>query len=190
VITFEDARRIVADLLASTWTPERGTLYVAPDGWEDDVSWRVEAGAREALVEDDPAFRITPGLTYLVDKATGIVEPVPALGNFDRLAAMRRVASPGPWRAWGDGWSLSWSPPDVIEGTPREVAHVLRVLAEGDFVRVTTTGPAIPARVEDPAAVLVALAGLHPDPPRMSGDVPDLVALWRSPDCDDPDVVF
>lgn len=93
MVTFAEAQEIVRGELQSYWTPGCGTLYVAPDGFEDKDYWLVRAGAREALVEDDPRFGVYEGSCELaVEKQTGRFCPLHVSANGDRLSRMRRVA--------------------------------------------------------------------------------------------------
>lgn len=90
-VTFDDARRIAEDTLRPTWPADHGTFTVSPYGWEDATHWRVEAGAREYLVNGDDDFCPLDGPAYLVDKATGALTQLPILADGDRIRAMRRV---------------------------------------------------------------------------------------------------
>lgn len=90
-VTFEEARRIADAEMRPTWAPDDGTFVVSPYGWEDATHWRIEAGAREYLVDGDPDFEPLDGPVLLVDKETGALERLPVIPNFDRLGAMRPV---------------------------------------------------------------------------------------------------
>ena len=58
MITFAQARQIVADRDGWAWANNPGTFMVAEDGWEDADGFVVERGARELLTlpDDDPRW--------------------------------------------------------------------------------------------------------------------------------------
>jgi hypothetical protein len=87
--TFSEARRRVQIHLAARWSPELGTLTTLPQGFEDATSWRVIAGAREALVDGDADYELMDAPALLVDKTTGAVSELSVLDNTDRLDRMR-----------------------------------------------------------------------------------------------------
>ena len=71
MVTFEQAKEIVHTTLEAGWLPGAGTLYVAPDGFEDRQYWLVRAGAREGLVDGDPRYLVYEACELVVDKRTG-----------------------------------------------------------------------------------------------------------------------
>ena len=91
--------------------------------------------------------------------------------------------------ARGGDWVLVWRPPGTLHGSRTVLDEVEGYLARHDDVPVTATGPVIPARVDSPEAVLAIVSGLHPDA-KVSGDPPDLEALWRDEVPRGDDVVF
>ncbi len=92
--TFAEARTIVALAIAPRWPADRGTLMVAPDGFEDDHSWRVIAGAREALVDDVSGYVLDREATaLLVDKATGALTMETSVELTGRRVKMRPVGA-------------------------------------------------------------------------------------------------
>ena len=100
MVTFEDARRVVAQLEAPIWGSP-GTYMVAEWGREDDTHWQVISGAKEDLVDHDPAYR-TNRPVWLVDKVTGEIdwqEYVPGTMTAMKVDAMTIVGdSPRPQR--------------------------------------------------------------------------------------------
>jgi hypothetical protein len=97
---------------------------------------------------------------------------------------------PAPWSASVDGLVFTWTPPGRLDGDAALVAVVLAALEERQEVAVTVTGPWLPSTVEHPAAVLALVVQMHPAA-ALSGDVPDLTALWVDDlPPDDPEVIF
>ena len=91
MVTFAEAREIVRGELQSHWTPGAGTSYVAPDGFEDADYWLVRAGAREALVDDEPWFEIYDSCELVVDKTSGRFGLLHVPWHRDRLRRMTPV---------------------------------------------------------------------------------------------------
>jgi hypothetical protein len=87
MVTFEEARAIVAEQIGLNWTG--GTFMVADEGAENTTHWVVTVGAREFLVDHDVAFMLVPGGPVTVDKESGeIGDPPPYLvdsGWYDAL---------------------------------------------------------------------------------------------------------
>jgi hypothetical protein len=96
MLTFEDARQLVESAIRPDWRAEDGTLIVLPDGWEDATHWQVVAGAREYLVDGDPAFGRIDWPALLVDKKSGAVLRLPVMANFERLDRMTPVGESRP----------------------------------------------------------------------------------------------
>ncbi|MEX1078497.1 MAG: hypothetical protein WED09_05260 [Homoserinimonas sp.] len=88
MVTLEQARAIVEAHEADEWRLEDGTLYVAPEGYEDADSWLVVVGARELLVDDDAAYLMLDDRALTVDKITGKVIELNSLRDAARLGAM------------------------------------------------------------------------------------------------------
>lgn len=90
-ITFAQAKEIVRAAEESTWTV--GTYQIEADGWEDATHYLVVRGAAEAMGDNpDPNFVIIPGVLPLVSKATGEIEYVVLLEEWNRLDAMTPVS--------------------------------------------------------------------------------------------------
>jgi len=94
VVTFDEARTLVERELRERWTPDRGTLFVAPWGREDAASWLVVAGARESLVDNDLSFERTDAPLILVDKDSGAISYETVITSMARLRGMSDF---GPW---------------------------------------------------------------------------------------------
>lgn len=91
MVTFREARQIVEDALRPEWPADGGTLVTLDHGWQDDQSWHVVAGAREALVDGDRDYQVMDQPAYLVDKATGRLDELAMIESLDRLDAMTPV---------------------------------------------------------------------------------------------------
>jgi hypothetical protein len=87
VITFAEAKEIVRAAEEPTWT--EGTYQIEADGWEDATHYLVV----RVTAEDDPNLVIIPGVLPLVSKATGEIEYVVLLEEWNRLDAMTPVRS-------------------------------------------------------------------------------------------------
>jgi hypothetical protein len=77
ILTFDDARRLVASQLAPSWPANLGTFYVSPKGWANSTHYRVDIGPREWMVDGDIDFRPWDSPVVLVEKATGHVKRLP-----------------------------------------------------------------------------------------------------------------
>lgn len=87
-------------------------------------------------------------------------------------------AGPGRWEARGEGWGLTWSPEAPhLGGTAEVVAMVEDVLAAGEFVKVTPTGPSVPSVAAEPFAVVGVLAMLGVRPYTLTGDTPRVLGI-------------
>jgi hypothetical protein len=82
-ISFEDARQIVAR--ARRNVGRRGNYMIAGYGYESPQHWLIIDGARELLVDGDPAFLVVGEGPLLVDKFTGELIELPSLYDFDYL---------------------------------------------------------------------------------------------------------
>ncbi len=97
MVTFDQARHAVSALEHDTW-PGPGTYMVADWGRQDATHFQVITGAREDLVDHDPAYRTTRTPVWFVDKATGAVdwaEYLPGGLTAAKVDAMTPVG-PGP----------------------------------------------------------------------------------------------
>jgi hypothetical protein len=72
VISFEQARTIADDTLRPSWSGA-GTFFVAPYGWQDEETFLVVVGAREAIEGGDPAFARSDAPAVFVKRETGEV---------------------------------------------------------------------------------------------------------------------
>ncbi len=89
MITFEQARQLVVDHVRPQWSPSLGELITLPDGFEDATHWRVIAGAREALVDQNRDFDAMDMPALLVGKySAGMVVELAVIANLDRLDRM------------------------------------------------------------------------------------------------------
>jgi hypothetical protein len=94
VVTFAEARQLVADQYRETWPVCGDTFYVAPDRREDGTHWLVNVGARKAIVDGRDAEFTALGMPFVaVEKATGRIEEWPQLPYLDRVRAMSPVGS-------------------------------------------------------------------------------------------------
>lgn len=73
MVTFDEARELVRALEEPTW-PGPGTYLVADWGREDVTHFHVITGAREDLIEHDPAHRPVEAPVWFVDRVTGAVD--------------------------------------------------------------------------------------------------------------------
>lgn len=88
MIDFAEARRRVQIAVAAKWPDDLGTLVTLPTGYEDAASWRVIAGAREALIDGNDDYQVMDMPALLVDKQTGAIQELPVVANFARLDRM------------------------------------------------------------------------------------------------------
>ncbi|MFV0374578.1 hypothetical protein [Microbacterium sp.] len=89
--SYEAARTAVAVELGPLWGDTPGTFHVAEDGLEDSEGYLVPWGAREWLVDGDPAFTVLGGAITFVDKATGRVRVGIRVNHAKRIATMSPV---------------------------------------------------------------------------------------------------
>lgn len=73
MLTFDEAREVLRAYLKAHPPGIVGTLYIAPDGLEDDAGYLPGWGAREALVEGREAYIRRDNRALFVDKETGEV---------------------------------------------------------------------------------------------------------------------
>lgn len=90
VTSFAQAREIALEYLRATWGGP-GTPWTSQLGLEDDEGYLVQYGAKEFLVDGDPAFQIMESSCLLVDRHVGLVEHQNVNVIFDRIDAMTRV---------------------------------------------------------------------------------------------------
>jgi hypothetical protein len=88
MISFDDARAIVASKLLPDWNPIQGEFYVAEYGWENDEFYSLAVGAREYLVDGDQDFSQIDDTVYLVEKKTGRYVETVGYENLDFLASL------------------------------------------------------------------------------------------------------
>lgn len=100
MVTFDEARELVRALEEPAWTGP-GTYMVADWGREDTTHFQVVTGAREDLIERDPAYRTGRAPVWFVDKVTGTVDDAaPYLpggltaGKLEAMSVVRNVLSP------------------------------------------------------------------------------------------------
>jgi hypothetical protein len=92
MITFEEARHRVLDVLRPQWRASQGELIALPKGYEDATHWRVIAGAREALIDGDLDFDTMDMPAWLVGKHNGAITRLAVIANLDRLDRMTPTA--------------------------------------------------------------------------------------------------
>lgn len=93
MITFTEARQIVADDMGPKWSPALGTFMVADYGRESASEWQVIVGARETLVDNVPGFANLGAPLVFVNKSTGAIVRRGMLPARSMVAAMRDVAA-------------------------------------------------------------------------------------------------
>lgn len=93
MLTFDEAREALRAYLEEHPPAMSGTLYIAPEGLEDDAAYLPTWGAREALVEWRDAYIGFDNRALFVDKQTG--EITVELRN----AAHKRIMKMTPVRA-------------------------------------------------------------------------------------------
>jgi hypothetical protein len=72
MITFDEAKSAVLKLAKRDWNSGRGTLVIAPTGFESPTYWRPRAVAQQEL-DGDMSFTQMDETIYLVNKNTGKV---------------------------------------------------------------------------------------------------------------------
>jgi hypothetical protein len=92
MITFQEARQRVLDVLRPEWRASQGTLIALPGGYEDATHWRVIAGARERLIDGDLDFDAMDMPAWLVGKHNGAVTRLVVIASLDRLNRMTPTA--------------------------------------------------------------------------------------------------
>lgn len=91
--TYDEAREAVTREIAPLWGDTRGTLYVAPSGFEDRLGYFVPWGAREWMVDGDENFILLNNAATFVDKVTGFVEITTLSTVLDRVDAMSPISA-------------------------------------------------------------------------------------------------
>jgi hypothetical protein len=86
--TLKQARAIAKKHVAKRWLPEYGTLYVDKQAYEDEAAYFLIVGARELLVDEDNDYLMLDDRAITVEKITGEVVELDALGDAARLDAM------------------------------------------------------------------------------------------------------
>ena len=79
MITYSEAAELVFEALKDDW--EYGSLFVDPEGFENEELYLVPYGAKEFLVEGDELFVIEGAPVALVNKFTSEISFVAYLGN-------------------------------------------------------------------------------------------------------------
>lgn len=91
MLSFDDARRVIENHLRAHPPGISGTLYVSPEGFEDDTHYLPVWGAREFLVDGQDAYGRWDSRVLFVDKQTGeVTEDVQPLA-FRKIKAMAPV---------------------------------------------------------------------------------------------------
>jgi hypothetical protein len=91
MLTFDDARRVIEEHLRAHPPGISGTLYVSPEGFEDETHYLPVWGAREFLVDGQDAYGRWDSRVLFVDKQSGeVTEDIQTLA-FDKIDAMTPV---------------------------------------------------------------------------------------------------
>lgn len=88
-VSFEEARQIVARARRDVGT--RGNYMIAVYGYESPQHWLIIDGAREWIVDSDPAYVLVGEGPLLVDKFTGELTELPSLYDFDYVSTFTPV---------------------------------------------------------------------------------------------------
>lgn len=96
MVSFADARRIAAELLAPSWPEQLGSFYVSEDGYEDADAYLMTYGAREWLVGRDERFMDWDTPAVFVRKNDGTLISMPRISCLDITTAMTPVSAHGP----------------------------------------------------------------------------------------------
>jgi hypothetical protein len=86
--TLKQARAIAKKHVAKTWLPSDGTLYVDKQAYQDEYAYFIIVGARELLVDGNMDYLMLDDRAVTVEKLTGDVVELDALGDAARLDAM------------------------------------------------------------------------------------------------------
>lgn len=86
MITYAEAAELVFEALKEGW--EYGSLFVDPDGYENEELYLVPYGAREFLVEGDELFMIDGAPVALVNKFTSEISFVAYLSNRELIESL------------------------------------------------------------------------------------------------------
>lgn len=91
MLTFDDARRVLEAHFREHPPAISGTLYIAPEGFEDDTHYMPVWGAREYLVDKQEPFARWDNRVLFVDKQTGEISEQLHTLALDKVRAMRPV---------------------------------------------------------------------------------------------------
>ena len=86
MITYAEAAELVFEALKDDW--EYGSLFVDPEGFENEELYLVPYGAREFLVEGDELFVIDGAPVALVNKFTSEISFVAYLSNRELIESL------------------------------------------------------------------------------------------------------
>ena len=86
MITYAEAAELVFESLKHDW--EYGSLFVDPEGYENEELYLVPYGAREFLVEGDELFVIDGAPVALVNKFTSEISFVAYLSNRELIESL------------------------------------------------------------------------------------------------------
>lgn len=87
MVTFDEAKQMVLARAKRTWNSGRGTLVIAPEGFESPTYWRPRAVAKQEL-DGDLSFSQMDELIYLVHKRTGEVRTTTYLAEQELIDGM------------------------------------------------------------------------------------------------------
>ena len=86
MITYAEAAELVFEALKDDW--ECGSLFVDPEGFENEELYLVPYGAREFLIEGDELFEIEGAPVALVNKFTSEISFVAYLSNRELIESL------------------------------------------------------------------------------------------------------
>lgn len=92
-ITYDRARQLVLERITAQWRETPGTPWAAAEGLADDQSILVPWGAKEFLVDGRDEYALATNLAFIVDRVTGVVEPLVVSDNLGRFLAMEPIAA-------------------------------------------------------------------------------------------------
>ncbi|MFI5622195.1 hypothetical protein ACIA03_01890 [Nocardioides sp. NPDC051685] len=91
MLTFDEARGILFEFLQRNPPGISGTLYVAPDGFEDSTHYMPAYGAREYFVDGIEAHVRLDNTVSFVDKETGVITQKYRFDCLDKIRAMTPI---------------------------------------------------------------------------------------------------
>lgn len=91
MLTVDEARRALERFFEQNRPLIPGTLYIAPQAWEDDRHYLFTWGSREWLVERREPYRRRDNLVLFVSKRNGMVTSGLHTDNIEKLRAMTPV---------------------------------------------------------------------------------------------------